>query len=146
MTGPRRRARTLALQALYEADTAGHAAEEVLARLVAQSTVKESVADFARELVTGVVEHRERIDEVIGKAAPAWPVAQLAPVDRNVLRLAILEILINNRTPVRAAINEAVELAKSFGSDNSGRFVNGVLGSVSLMATREAPSPQTEGR
>jgi N utilization substance protein B len=125
MTGPRRRARTLALQALYEADTAGHAAEEVLARLV---------------------EHRERIDEVIGKAAPAWPVTQLAPVDRNVLRLAILEILINNRTPVRAAINEAVELAKSFGSDNSGRFVNGVLGSVSLMATREAPSPQTEGR
>lgn len=136
MTGPRRRARTLALQALYEADTAGHSAEDVLARLVAKSTVKESVADFAGELVSGVLEHRQRIDEVISKAAPAWPVHQLAPVDRNILRLAILEILINNRTPVRAAINEAVELAKGFGSESSGRFVNGVLGSVSLMTTR----------
>jgi N utilization substance protein B len=136
MTGPRRRARTLALQALYEADTAGHSAEDVLARLVAKSTVKESVADFAGELVSGVQEHRQRIDEVISKAAPAWPVHQLAPVDRNILRLAILEILINNRTPVRAAINEAVELAKGFGSESSGRFVNGVLGSVSLMTTR----------
>jgi N utilization substance protein B len=136
MTGPRRRARTLALQALSEADTAGHSAEDVLARLVAKSTVKESVADFAGELVSGVQEHRQRIDEVISKAAPAWPVHQLAPVDRNILRLAILEILINNRTPVRAAINEAVELAKGFGSESSGRFVNGVLGSVSLMTTR----------
>ena len=136
MTGPRRRARTLALQALYEADTAGHSAEEVLARLIAQSRVKTTVADFAGELVAGVLAHRQRIDEVIAEAAPAWPVNQLAAVDRNILRLAILEILINNRTPVRAAINEAVELAKGFGSDNSARFVNGVLGSVSLLATR----------
>ncbi len=136
MTGPRRRARTLALQALYEADSTSHSAQEVLSRLITQSRVKASVADFAGELVSGVLEHRQRIDEVIAKAAPAWPVDQLAPVDRNILRLAILEILINNRTPVRAAINEAVELAKTFGSDNSARFVNGVLGSVSLMATR----------
>lgn len=136
MTGPRRRARTLALQALYEADTTSHSAREALARLVAQSRVKATVADFAGELVSDVLEHRQRVDEVIAKAAPAWPVDQLAPIDRNILRLAIVEILINNRTPVRAAINEAVELAKIFGSDNSARFVNGVLGSVSLMATR----------
>jgi N utilization substance protein B len=146
MTGPRRRARTLALQALYEADTSGHSAQDVLARLLEESRAKASVADFARELVTGALEHRQHIDEVIAKAAPAWPVRQLAPVDRNILRLAILEILINNRIPVRAAINEAVELAKTFGSENSARFVNGVLGSVSLTATREAPSPQSEGR
>ena len=75
-------------------------------------------------------------DEVIAKAAPAWPVEQLAPIDRNILRLAISEIVINNRTPVRAAINEAVELAKRFGSDSSARFVNGVLGSVSLTHAR----------
>jgi N utilization substance protein B len=134
MTGPRRRARTFALQALYEADTVGHSAQEALDRLLAQGPAKASVADFARELVNGVLENRERIDEVIAQAAPAWPVEQLAAVDRNILRLAILEILVNNMTPVRAAINEAVELAKSFGSENSARFVNGVLGSVSLMA------------
>jgi len=115
-------------------EAAGHAPEETLGHLLAQSSVKEEVAAFARELVKGVLENRERIDEVIARAAPAYPVGQLAAIDRNILRLAIQEILMNNETPVRAAINEAVELAKKFGSDNSARFVNGVLGSVSAMA------------
>lgn len=134
MPSGRHRARILALQTLYEVDTAGHAPEETLGRLLAQTSVKEEVAAFARDLVTRVLENRERIDKVIARAAPAYPVGQMAAIDRNILRLAIQEILMNNETPVRAAINEAVELAKKFGSDNSARFVNGVLGSISAMA------------
>lgn len=134
MPSGRRRARILALQALYEADIVGHPPEETLGRLTGQTSAGEEAAAFARELVKGVLENRERIDEVIARAAPAYPVNQLAAIDRNILRLAIHEILMNNETPVRAAINEAVELAKKFGSANSARFVNGVLGSVSVMA------------
>ena len=134
MRSGRRRARVLALQTLYEVDMVGHPPEETLSRLLGQNAVSEEVAVFARELVAGVLENRERIDAVIAQAAPAYPVAQLAVVDRNILRLAIHEVLMNNETPVRAAINEAVELAKKFGSDSSARFVNGVLGSVSAMS------------
>jgi N utilization substance protein B len=134
MRSGRRRARVMALQALYEMDTVGHPPEETLSRLLAQNAVNEEVAVFARELVTGVLENREQIDAVIARVAPAYPVEQLAVVDRNILRLAIHEVLMNNETPVRAAINEAVELAKKFGSDSSARFINGVLGSVSAMS------------
>ncbi|MDI6856738.1 MAG: transcription antitermination factor NusB [Dehalococcoidia bacterium] len=133
MPSRRRRARIIALQTLYEADTTGHEAMGILERLLQDALAPEEIAEFARELVGGATEHREYIDSVIAKVAPAWPLEQMAAVDRNILRLAILEILLNNRTPLRAAINEAVELAKTFGSDNSAKFVNGVLGSVSLM-------------
>ena len=136
MPGRRRRARILALQTLYEADTTGHDAQETLSRLLAEAPpVPDEIAAFARELVTDTISQREYIDGIIAEVAAAWPVEQMAPVDRNILRLAILEILLKNSTPLRAAINEAVELAKTFGSDNSARFVNGVLGSVSLMTT-----------
>jgi len=136
MPSKRRRARILALQALYEADTTGHNAHGTLERLLRETAAPEEIGVFARELVSSVTDQRQALDDVIAKVAPAWPLEQMAPVDRNILRLAIMEILLNNRTPVKAAINEAVELAKSFGSDNSAKFVNGVLGSVSLMTTR----------
>jgi N utilization substance protein B len=136
MMGRRRKARTLAFMALYEADVAGHDPQQVLARLLAQQPLDEEGARFAQELVAGVQAHRPDIDRLIQRKAPAWPLEQLAPVDRNLLRLAIYEVLFDNRVPVRAAINEAVELAKRFGSDSSPRFVNGVLGSVSLMVAR----------
>lgn len=136
MPSKRRRARILALQTLYEADTTGHDADGTLERLLRETATPEEIGVFARELVSSVTEQRQALDDVIAKVAPAWPLEQMAPVDRNILRLAIMEILLNNRTPVKAAINEAVELAKSFGSDNSAKFVNGVLGSVSLMTTR----------
>jgi len=136
MTTKRRQARILALQSLYEADTTGHDAAETLERLLEGSDATDEVKTFARELVGGAVTERQRLDDVIAQVAPAWPIEQMATIDRNILRLAILEILLNNRTPVKAAINEAVELAKSFGSDNSAKFVNGVLGSVSSMAVR----------
>ena len=135
MPGRRRRARIIALQTLYEADTTGHDAQGTLNRLLAEARVPDEIGAFARELVTDAISQREYIDGIIAKVAAAWPVDQMAPVDRNILRLAILEILLKNSTPLRAAINEAVELAKTFGSDNSARFVNGVLGSVSLMKT-----------
>jgi len=136
MAGKRRKARIVALKALYESDAAGHEPQSTLSRLLEESPAPADVTAFARELVTGVLAHRQEIDEVIQQKAPAWPFEQVAVVDRNILRLAIYEILIDNRVPVRAAINEAVELAKVFGGEGSAKFVNGVLGSVSLMTTR----------
>jgi N utilization substance protein B len=109
-----------------------HAALAALERLSEEEALTEELSGFARALVEGVIEQRSAIDDVIRQAAPQWPVEQISAIDRNILRLAIREILMNNGAPVRAAINEAVELAKSFGSDSSARFVNGVLGSVSL--------------
>ena len=130
MAGSRRRARTAALQALFEADSSRHAPLDVLERTLREQGLPGPAAQFARELVQGVLAQQERIDEVIAQAAPAWPVDQLPAVDRNILRLAIHEILGDNGTPVKAVINEAIELAKSFGSENSARFINGVLGTI----------------
>lgn len=134
--GARRKSRTVALQALYEIDVAGHGPDAILAGLLEEAGLPETAATFARELVAGVLAHKAQIDAVIRRFAPAWPLEQIAPVDRNVLRLAIFEILLDNRVPVKAAINEAVELAKTFGTESSPKFVNGVLGSVSTLATR----------
>jgi len=130
VSGGRRRARTAALQALYEADTSRHAPIEALDRIVAQEGLPKATASFARELIDAVLAKQDEIDRVIAQAAPAWPVAQLPPVDRNVLRLALAEMLGDNRTPVGAVINEAVELAKRFGADESPAFVNGILDRV----------------
>jgi N utilization substance protein B len=140
-TGTRRLARIVALQTLYESDLAGHDAMEVLQRHVEQRRLDESVAAFASELVAGVVAHQEEIDARIQEAAPEWPLAQMARIDKNVLRLAIYEILYNNAVPARAAINEAVELAKRFGGDTSSRFVNGALGAIVSQSVELPPSP-----
>ena len=134
MTGSRRKTRAIALQALYEIDLARHDAETVVARLVAEGKLSEENSAFVRELANGVVRHREKIDDDIQRFAPAWPIEQLPMIDKNILRLAIFEILFDNKVSVKVAINEAVELAKSFGGDNSPKFVNGVLGSISSMA------------
>lgn len=131
MGSSRHRSRVVALQALYEIDTVGHPVDITLERLADDAGLSEAQRAFAAELVRGVLSDLAHIDDVIAKAAPQWPVNQLPPVDRNILRLAIGEIVGNNRTPVRAVINEAVELAKTYGSDSSAKFVNGVLGSVS---------------
>lgn len=136
MAGPRRKARKLALQMLYEIDTVGHEVEGVITRLLADGKLSEENAVFTRELVNGVIQNKEKIDHTIRRFAPAWPIKQIPVVDRNILRLAIFEILLDNKVPVKVAINEAVELAKSFGGENSHRFVNGVLGSVSAVASK----------
>ena len=124
-------ARVLTLQSLYEMDVAGHEPHAALERLLEESGVRGSIVEFARSLLDGVLVHKEEIDRIIEETAPAWPAEQLSPIDRNILRIAIREFLVDNLTPVSAAINEAVELAKRYGSDNSSKFINGVLGSVS---------------
>jgi len=136
MAKARRKARAVALQALYEIDSVKHQPERVLTNLLAEEGLSEENASFVRELITGVIQSKEEIDRNIQTFAPAWPIDQLPVVDKNILRLAIFEILFDNKVPVKVAINEAVELAKLFGGDNSSRFVNGVLGSVSTLANR----------
>lgn len=135
-TGKRHRGREVALQALFELDTVGHGIDETVERICESLEVSGDTRRFAEELVHGVQKNREKIDATIAETAPAWPLDQIAAIDRNILRLAIYEILIDNRVPMRAAINEAIELAKQFGGDTSPKFINGVLGSVSLLTTR----------
>jgi len=137
-TGIRRQARIVALQTLYEYDTAGHDVDEVITRHAEAAQLAPPVVEFAGELIHGVLAHRHQLDEAIEGAAHEWPLAQMARIDKNILRLAIYEILFNNAVPAKAAINEAVELAKLFGSDASSRFVNGVLGTI---LTRSHGSP-----
>lgn len=137
MTGTRRKARALALQVLYEIDSVEHKADAVLDHLLAGAGLSEENNAFVRELVIGVLQNREKIDDILRKFAPAWPIGQIAVIDRNILRLAIMEILFDNRMPVKVSINEAVELAKNFGGDNSARFVNGVLGSISALVDKQ---------
>ena len=136
MVGARRKARVIVLQALYEVDSVGHDIEETLIHLLEDAALTEENVAFVHELANGVIRNREEIDQNIRKFAPAWPIKQISVIDRNILRLAIFEVLFDNKVPVKVAINEAVELAKTFGSDNSARFVNGVLGSVSTFASR----------
>jgi len=121
----------LAFQTLYEVDISSHRPAEVLERLTGELNLDGAVAGYASELVAGVARHRGEIDELIARFAPAWPVGQMAAIDRNVLRLGIFEAVYNSTTiPVGVALNEAVELAKRYGSEDSARFVNGVLGRV----------------
>ena len=136
MKGERRRTRELAFKALYEIDSAKHKPDAVIDRILAEEKPSEKNASFFRELVNGVIEHKKEIDRRISSFAPAFPLEQISVVDRNILRLAIFEILLDNKTPVKVAIDEAVELAKVFGSEKASRFVNGVLGSISALATQ----------
>jgi len=128
--GIRRQARMVALQTLYEYDIAHHPPVEVLERHREERHLPPKVIEYASELVIGVCDHLADIDAHIQSAAPEWPLQQMARIDKNILRLAIYEILFNTTVPAKAAINEAVELAKQFGSDTASRFVNGVLGTI----------------
>lgn len=137
----RRKARTVALQVLYEVDCAGHDVQATMARSLDEAALPEEAAQLATQLAYGVAEKRASLDEVIARHAPQWPVDQLSVVDRNVFRIAIYEILFNNGTPSKVVLNEAVELAKAFGSLNIYRFINGVLGSVVEDAVIKKGSP-----
>jgi transcription antitermination protein NusB len=127
----RTRARSIALQVLYEVDMADHPPVEILKERLGDDPLADELAEFVRQLVFGVLPLRVRLDEVIAKNAPEWPFDQMAAIDRNILRLAVWEFAISGQTPVKVAINEAVELAKHYGSDSAPRFINGVLGSLS---------------
>jgi N utilization substance protein B len=126
----RRRARSAALKALYELDTTAHQPGTVLAHRVADDGLSADGEAFARQLVTGVLEHRAELDNLIQRHAPEWPIDQMAVIDRNVLRIAIYEFDIARITPLKVAINEAIELAKTYGADSAPRFINGVLGAL----------------
>jgi N utilization substance protein B len=127
---PRRRARGIAIQTLYEVDCAGHSPDKVLAERLLEAPLAPAAAQFAEKLVKGVLANQHQMDQLIARYAPEWPVDQMAIIDRNVLRIAIFELAVDGSTPIRVAINEAVELAKIYGSESSARFVNGVLGTL----------------
>ncbi len=128
-------ARSVVLQTLFEWDTSGAPAAEagaILARNAAEFGGDDADKPFMEQLLSGVLAKKDDLDLVITKAAPEWPLERIAPVDRNILRLGLYELLFADRSqvPAKVAINEAIELAKTFGGDSSGRFVNGVLGAV----------------
>jgi N utilization substance protein B len=129
-TKNRRQARTVALQALYELDCTTHSLADVMSGRLETDPLSEDLLTFAYQLVNGVLAHKDRLDIVIQQYAPEWPLNQMAIVDRNILRIAIFEFAILKQTPIKVAINEAIELAKDFGSDSASRFINGVLGTL----------------
>jgi N utilization substance protein B len=126
----RHQARVLAFQVLFEVDLTGHDRDEVFARHAEHHALPADDQAFAERLVDGWAGNHAAIDERLAAAAPSWPLDQMSRVDKNILRLALQEVLFDNAAPLKTAINEAVELAKTYGSDTSPRFVNGVLGSV----------------
>jgi len=121
--------RIIILQSLYEWDFRQTNPIEVASRNV-QAFKKEVDLDFIDKVLKGIIEKNKKIDEKIQNAAPEWPLAQIAPIDKNILRIAIFELLFCDDVPQKVAINEAVELGKAFGSDNSSKFINGVLGTL----------------
>ena len=135
----RRKARAVALQALYEIDCANHPADLVLDQRLEEQPLSAELNEFARRLVAGVIAQAATLDELIHKHAPEWPLDQMALIDRNILRMAIWEFAADRQTPIKVAINEAVELAKLYGSDSAPRFINGVLGAL---AARQAEITQ----
>lgn len=126
----RRRARRVTLEVLYEYDIVKHPPGEVLKRRLDENQMEQAGIEFASQLVQGVITYLENMDILIARYAPEWPLDQMAVIDRNILRIAIYEFLVSDETPVKVAINEAVELAKTYGSDSAPRFINGVLGTL----------------
>ena len=135
MPGRRHQGRELALKVLFQLENQpDDDPAEVLDYHVLEAGAAADVAEFARELVEGVLATRERLDGILEEASQNWKVEQMAKVDRTLLRIAVYEIAIARNVPVKAAINESIELAKTFSGEESGRFVNGVLGRVAMTA------------
>ncbi len=142
----RTKARSIALQALYEIDLTGHSPAVVLEERLTETPIELVLAEFSRQILFGVLDKEQELDNFIAQHAPEWPLDQVAVVDRNILRIALWEIAAQGNkpgnTPIKVAINEAIELAKLYGSDSTPRFVNGVLGSL---AARQNEIRQTFG-
>ncbi|MCD6149453.1 transcription antitermination factor NusB [bacterium] len=127
--------RSIAMQSLFEWDFQGcqnDKMSKIIQRNVENFASGSSETEFAKSLTEGVLKNKKKIDELIEKCAPEWPIAQITVVDRNILRLGIYELMHGNydEVPPKVAINEAIELAKAFGGPNSAKFVNGVLGTI----------------
>lgn len=127
---PRTKARGTALQILYEVDLVDHPLGTALKHRLNEAQLEDRLVDFVSQIVREIWPMRNQLDQFIAEHAPEWPLEQVAIVDRNILRIALWEFAVSEDTPVKVAINEAVELAKNFGSESSSRFVNGVLGSL----------------
>jgi transcription antitermination protein NusB len=127
---PRTRARSLALQVLYEVDIANHPPADIYKLRLEETPLADDLSNFARQIIFGVLPLTRILDEIIARYAPEWPLDQIAAIDRNILRMALWEFAVYHDTPIKVAINEAVELAKQFGSDSAPRFINGVLGAL----------------
>ena len=127
---PRTRARSLALQVLYEVDVANHPPADIYRLRLEDNPLSDDLSDFARQIIFGVLPLTTILDQIIAKYAPEWPLDQIAAIDRNILRMALWEFAVYHDTPIKVAINEAVELAKQYGSDSAPRFINGVLGAL----------------
>lgn len=126
----RTRARAVALQALYEIDMVDHPPALVVRDRLEDNELDPNMADFVNQIVAGVWPIRDDLDQFIAEHAPEWPLDQVATIDRNIIRIALWEFAVSENIPIKVAINEAVELAKEYGSDSSPRFINGVLGSL----------------
>ena len=126
----RTKARSIALQALYEVDIAGHLPTIAIEERLEDEPLEHSLAEFSRQIVQGVLPIVKKLDDFIAQHAPEWPLDQVAIIDRNIIRIALWEFAVEGCTPIKVAINEAIEMAKIFGSDSTPRFVNGVLGSL----------------
>lgn len=126
----RTKARSVALQVLYEVDLTGHLPGDVLNNRLEDDPLESNLAEFSSQIVFGVFPLTVKLDNFIAQHAPEWPLDQVATIDRNILRIALWEFAVAGCTPVKVAINEAIELAKLFGSDSTPRFVNGVLGAL----------------
>ena len=123
-------ARIVAMQSLYEWDFRGDEEPLIILRRNCDTLDDEVDYDFAAHLVKLVVEHQKEIDKLIGEAAPEWPFEQISLVDRNILRIAVAELIYDRDIPPKVAINEAIEMAKSYGGETSSKFVNGVIGTI----------------
>ena len=139
-------ARRASLQVLYELDTTEHAFADVLAAHLAERPETKAVRPIVRRLVTGVVTNRAAIDALLQRFAPEWPIDQVAVIDRNILRIAVYEHLLQKRkTPIPVIINEAVHLAQLFGADHSHSFVHGVLGAITAEICPDQQALSEEG-
>ena len=139
----RRLTRAAVLQVLSEVDCVSHTLDDVLSYRRESQELAASADEFLTGITEGVLENINQLDEIITEFAPSWPISHMSVIDRNLLRMAIYEMTIGGDTPPKVAINEAVELAKVFGSDSSPRFVNGVLGSVMETSVSKGLSPIT---
>jgi len=133
--GKRHQARELALKVLFQLESSNDDLEEVLRYHAAEGAATADVVNFGGQLVRGVLDNREKLDAILSDASEHWKLEQMAKVDRIVLRIAVYEIVIDRHVPPKAAINESIELAKTFSGDEAGRFVNGILGRVAATAT-----------
>ncbi len=126
----RTKARSIALQVLYEVDISGHKPGLVLVGRFERLKMDDSLKQFISQIVSGVIEYAGFLDGFIKEFAPEWPLDQVAIIDRNLLRIALWEIAVYQKTPIKVVVNESVELAKLYGSEGSPRFINGVLGGL----------------